>query len=97
MCPPDLLESIQRQDPVSFPKLHAQDEESDANQVATKKENPTILNLFYPKEILLRTLNMFYQWFSVTLCYYGLSYGSTSLLGDPYTNFCLSVFIEIPG
>lgn len=40
---------------------------------------------------------MFYQWFSVTMCYYGLSNASTDLGGDPYTNFCLSVFIEIPG
>ena len=57
----------------------------------------TFFDLFYPKSILFRSLNMFYQWFSVTMCYYGLSYASTSLLGDPYTNFSLSVFIEIPG
>ena len=40
---------------------------------------------------------MFYQWFAVTLVYYGLSYSSTDLAGDPYTNFCSSVAIEIPG
>jgi hypothetical protein len=45
----------------------------------------------------IRSLNMFYQWFSVTLCYYGLSFASTSLSGDAYSNFMLSVFIEIPG
>jgi hypothetical protein len=42
---------------------------------------PTILNLFKPRVILLRTLNMCYQWFSVTMCYYGLSFASVSLLG----------------
>ena len=38
-----------------------------------------------------------FQWFSVTLCYYGLSFASTSLSGDSYTNFMLSVTVEIPG
>ena len=47
--------------------------------------------------MLGRSLNMFYQWFSVTMCYYGLSFASVSLLGDPYTNAALSYFIEIPG
>ena len=37
------------------------------------------------------------QWFSVTLCYYGLSFASTSLAGDKYSNYMLSVFVEIPG
>ena len=31
------------------------------------------------------------------MCYYGLSFASTSLSGNPYSNFFLSVFIEIPG
>ena len=39
----------------------------------------------------------YFQWFSVTLCYYGLSFASTSLAGDAYSNYMLSVFIEIPG
>jgi hypothetical protein len=66
-------------------------------KMSTVDKKPTFFDLFYPKIILLRSLNMFYQWFSVTMCYYGLSYASTSLFGDPYTNFSLSVFIEIPG
>ena len=45
-----------------------------------------------------RSIHIFYfQWFSVTLCYYGLSFASTSLAGDAYSNYMLSVFIEIPG
>ena len=31
------------------------------------------------------------------MCYYGLSFASTSLAGSPHTNFCLSVIVEIPG
>lgn len=65
--------------------------------VVEEERTPNITDLFYPRVILFRSLNMFYQWFSVTMCYYGLSFASTSLLGDPYTNFLLSVCVEIPG
>ena len=57
----------------------------------------TVLDLFRPTLMLFRSTNMFYQWFSVTMCYYGLSFASVNLLGDPYTNAALSYFIEIPG
>ena len=40
---------------------------------------------------------MCYQWMGVTMCYYGLSLASTSLAGDPYVNYILSVLMEIPG
>ena len=75
------------------------------------EEHPTttsVLDLFRPRKMLLRTLNMFFQvlpciqffqliswilylqWFSVTMCYYGLSFASTSLSsGGPYVNFLL--------
>lgn len=39
----------------------------------------------------------FPQWFSVTFVYYGLSFTSTSMAGDPFTNFCLTILVEIPG
>merc|ERR1712192_312410 len=56
----------------------------------------SFLDLFRPTKIAVRTLNMCFQWFSATMCYYGLSFASTSLSGDAFTNFLLSVFIEIP-
>lgn len=61
------------------------------------KPKVTVLDLFRPRVILFRTLNMCFQWFSVTMCYYGLAFASTSLSGNPYSNFFLSVLIEIPG
>jgi len=57
----------------------------------------TVLDLFRPTKMALRTINMCFQWFSVTMCYYGLSFASTSLSGDAFSNFFLSVLIEIPG
>ena len=64
--------------------------------ITFQSRRPTLLDLFRPSSIAFRSLNMFYQWFSVTMCYYGLSFASTSLSGDPYSNFMLSVSIEIP-
>ena len=60
-------------------------------------KNPGIMDLFRPKVVRLRTLNMFYQWFAVTLAYYGLLFSSTDLAGDKYSNFCASVAADIPG
>ena len=47
------------------------------------------------KILLKRFLNMGFQWFSVTLCYYGLSFASTSLSDDVFTNFLLRYRFEI--
>jgi len=65
-------------------------------EVVGTRGGGTILDLFRPTKMALRTMNMCFQWFSATMCYYGLSFASTSLSGDAYTNFLLSVFIEIP-
>ncbi len=59
-------------------------------------KHPTLLDLFKPMPILKRSLNMFYQWISVTMCYYGLLFASTSLSGDPHLNFALVIFAELP-
>jgi len=78
-------------------------EEIDLNNVKSAKETEveqekiTVRDLFVPMKIGVRTLNMCFQWFSVTMCYYGLAFASTSLSGDPYSNFFLSVLVEIPG
>eukprot|EP00090_Calanus_glacialis_P039501 TRINITY_DN68771_c0_g1_i1.p1 TRINITY_DN68771_c0_g1~~TRINITY_DN68771_c0_g1_i1.p1 ORF type:complete len:611 (-),score=103.55 TRINITY_DN68771_c0_g1_i1:27-1859(-) len=65
--------------------------------LAASAKKATILDLFRPKKMALRSINMCFQWFSATMCYYGLSFASTSLSGDAFSNYLLSVFIEIPG
>ena len=67
------------------------------SSATTKSSEAGIKDLFQPEIIRHRTLNMFYQWMAVTLAYYGLTFSSTDLAGDPYSNFCSSVAIEIPG
>ena len=69
----------------------------DAETKAKIKEEAGIRDLFQPPKMKYRTLNMFYQWCAVTLAYYGLTFSSTDLAGDPYANFCSGVGIEIPG
>ena len=56
----------------------------------------TTMDLFRPVPMMLRTFNLFLQWFSVTMVYYGLLFASTSLSGDPYVNFTLVVLAELP-
>ena len=62
------------------------------------QKTPTIMDLFKPKEVLFRSLNMFLQWFSVTMGYYGLLFASTGLGGggDPHKTFTLAVLAELP-
>ena len=75
-------------------KVEAKNEKEDT---FVFEEKTTFRDLFKPSVILKRSLNMMYQWFSVTICYYGLTFTSVDLLADPYINFSLSCFIEIPG
>ena len=63
---------------------------------STSQEKPHLFDLFRPKMILLRTLNMFLQWVSVTMVYYGLLFSLTTLSGNPYINFALGVSVELP-
>ena len=57
--------------------------------IPVKEETRSVLSIFKSRQLGLRTLNMCYQWFSVTMCYYGLSFASTSLSENPYTIFVL--------
>ena len=71
-------------------------EETDVKTEGNEEE-AGIRDLLRPSQMKYRTLNMFYQWCAVTLAYYGLTFSATDLAGDPYTNFCFGVGMEIPG
>ncbi|CAL1262989.1 unnamed protein product, partial [Larinioides sclopetarius] len=43
------------------------------------------------------TLNIWFLWFVNSFTYYGLSYSTNALAGDPFVNFALSGVVEIPG
>ena len=49
----------------------------EVQEESAKISKPTLFDLFRPLAMTKRTLNMFLQWFSVTMVYYGLSFAST--------------------
>lgn len=76
----------QRQVPLH---LFSNNNTSQAEESREEEKSRSVLSIFKSRRMGLRTLNMCYQWFSVTMCYYGLSFASTSLSDDPYTIFVL--------
>ena len=61
-----------------------------------QSSRPTFIDLFWPYSMLFRTLNLFLQWFSVTMTFYGLTFASATLqlAGNVYLNFTLNVLVE---
>ena len=51
--------------------------ETDATEL--KATSASVLDIFRSKKMFIRILNMSYQWFSITLCFYGLSFASCQL------------------
>ena len=49
------------------------------------------------KILLLRSLNMMYQWFCVLMVYMGTLYIGTKLSGNPHLNLALTMIPAIPG
>ncbi|CAL1293374.1 unnamed protein product [Larinioides sclopetarius] len=54
-----------------------------------------ILDLF-KSELRLRTFVMWFIWCATTFTYYGISYNTNELAGNPFINFALYFTIEIP-
>ena len=79
----------------NFDKFYKNGDKEDGKEAVCEQEG--ISDLLRSRPLVLRCAWMFYQWFSVTMGYYGLSFSSTSLSGDAYVNFCLNVLVEIPG
>ena len=44
---------------------------------ASSKRPLSFIDLFNTKPIILRTLNMMFQWLAVSMCFYGLTFAST--------------------
>lgn len=59
-------------------------------------KNTGLLDLFKTPRLRVRTLNLFFSWFVNSGTYYGLSLNTSNLGGNPYWNFLLSGFVEIP-
>ncbi|XP_059083500.1 solute carrier family 22 member 1-like [Tigriopus californicus] len=60
-------------------------------------EKVSLWEVLNHRPLLLRTLVMMVNWFSVTMSFYGIIFTLTSLAGDPYLNFFLGILTELPG
>ncbi|CAH1777776.1 unnamed protein product [Owenia fusiformis] len=69
--------------------------ETTEKEVEGPKEN--FIHIFRYKFMRRNALIVFYDWFVVSLVFYGLSFGSASLPGGLYFNVALSGLVELPG
>ncbi|KAG8185674.1 hypothetical protein JTE90_008944 [Oedothorax gibbosus] len=55
-------------------------------------------NIFqlFTAQLRRRTMIICFSWFVISFVYYGLSYNTNDLAGDPFVNFALYAVIEIP-
>ncbi|KAJ8922278.1 hypothetical protein NQ315_004217 [Exocentrus adspersus] len=66
-----------------------------------KAEDPntksaTVLDIFKHSSLRKRALIIFFDWFANNITYYGLSWNTNNLAGNPYLNFVVSGAVEIP-
>ncbi|XP_022059320.2 solute carrier family 22 member 4-like [Acanthochromis polyacanthus] len=61
-----------------------------------KAESVSFLDLLRTKNIRNITLMLWLIWFSMSVCYFGLSFDTSSLSGNPYLNYFLLSVVEIP-
>lgn len=55
----------------------------------------TMKIFFHSKKLMLRSLVILVNWLTNTLVYYGISFNTSELFGDPYLNFTLSIVLEL--
>ena len=68
-------------------------ESSPSQKSAASKAS--LLDLFRPTTILIRSMVMFFNWLVVTMCYYGLTSAAATLNTNLYTNFMLAIAVEV--
>jgi OCT family organic cation transporter-like MFS transporter 4/5 len=64
------------------------------NQVAPISFKATFKLFFKSRKLLIRSAVILLNWLTNTLVYYGISFNTGDLVGDPYRNFFLSIFVE---
>ncbi|KAL7018302.1 hypothetical protein ACKWTF_010716 [Chironomus riparius] len=71
--------------------------ETDNTDPENKGKKATALDLFRQPHLRSKALLIFFNWFVVSGAYYGLSWSSGDLSGDPRWNHIMSGAVEIPG
>ena len=76
--------------------------ESEASSKKTSDESdggrkPSALDLFRQPHLRTKAILILFNWFVISGAYYGLSWSSGELSGDPRLNHIISGAVEIPG
>lgn len=94
------IQKIARSNNVELPKdminKFVNSENNDDNNCNGGKK-PSILVLYKLPHLRIKALLIFFNWFVVSGAYYGLSWSSGDLVGDPVLNHIISGTVEIPG
>lgn len=55
----------------------------------------TLKIIFKSRKLIIRSTVILFNWLANTFIYYGISYNTSDLAGDPYLNFGLSALVEL--
>ncbi|XP_070694565.1 solute carrier family 22 member 4-like [Pempheris klunzingeri] len=75
---------------VIFPSVNAE------KATSQKTESLSVLDLLRTKNIRSITLVLWLIWFSISVSYFGLSFNTSSLYGNPFLNYFLVSAVEYP-
>ena len=89
------LEKIAKRNKVEMPRREELAHYTRQEEVLEYTE--TMADLVRRPRMFGRLLNVFFNWFVITMIYYGLSLNAASLAGDVYVNFALLSVCEVPG
>lgn len=64
--------------------------------IDTKKREANFSDVFRYPTMRKRAFVIFFDWFANNITYYGLSWNTNNLAGNPYINFVISGAVEIP-
>ncbi|XP_050069262.1 organic cation transporter protein-like [Anopheles maculipalpis] len=94
-----LIEKVARCNKVTVPPeaLEKLREEDKAQQLEeTNEPKPSLLDIFKHPNLRRKAMLIFFDWFVNSLTYYGLSWNTNNLGGNPLLNFVISGAVEIP-
>ncbi|XP_076357129.1 organic cation transporter protein-like isoform X3 [Tachypleus tridentatus] len=82
-------------DPSNLPSIMSKLVANVENENSTYKEK-TVLDLLKVPKWRKKSLAMFSIWFAISFIYFGLSFNTNNLGGDPFLNFLIAAAVEFP-
>ncbi|XP_058118107.1 organic cation transporter protein-like [Anopheles ziemanni] len=73
-----------------------EEDKSQQQQENANEPKPSLLDIFKYPNLRQKALLIFFDWFVNSLTYYGLSWNTNNLGGNPLLNFVISGAVEIP-